>query len=76
MMKRRSFICRMAAALLMALQVFSCTRPEAEADPAELSVSIYIPDLVATKAETGSVGASVVPNKKARGCHFSPRLVL
>ena len=52
-----SFICRMAAALLMALQVFSCTRPEAEADPAELSVSIYIPDLVATKAETGSVGA-------------------
>lgn len=57
MMKRMSFICRMAAALLMALQVFSCTRPEAEADPAELSVSIYIPDLVATKAETGSVGA-------------------
>ena len=52
-----SFICQMAAALLMALQVFSCTRPEAEADPAELSVSIYIPDLVATKAETGSVGA-------------------
>ena len=41
----------------MALPVFSCTHPEAVQDPAELSVSIYIPDLVATRAETGSVGA-------------------
>jgi hypothetical protein len=43
--------------LFVALPVFSCTRPEAEQDLAELSVSIYIPDITATRAETGTVGA-------------------
>lgn len=51
------FIQRIAAVLLMALPVLSCNRQQAEADPGELSVSIYIPDLTATKAETGNVGA-------------------
>ncbi|MBP5720380.1 MAG: hypothetical protein J6W82_04890 [Bacteroidales bacterium] len=45
----------MAVMLLAALPVISCHHPE-EALP-ELSVSIYIPDVIATKAETGSVGA-------------------
>ena len=43
--------------LLMALPAVSCRQSIPEEDTAELSVSIYIPDLVATKAETGSVGA-------------------
>jgi hypothetical protein len=43
--------------LFAALPVVSCTHPEPEQDPIELSVSIYIPDILATKAETGSVGA-------------------
>ena len=46
-----------AAVLFAALLVFSCTHPEADQDSAELSISIYIPDIIATKAETGSVGA-------------------
>lgn len=57
MMKRIGCILRIAVVLLTALPVFSCTRPEAGLDSAELSVSIYIPDIIATKAETGSVGA-------------------
>ena len=43
--------------LLMALPAVSCRQSIPEEDTAELSVSIYIPDLIATKAETGSVGA-------------------
>lgn len=43
--------------LLAALPVASCTHPEPEQDSAELSISIYIPDILATKAETGTVGA-------------------
>ena len=43
--------------LFAALPVASCTHPEPEQDPIELSVSIYIPDILATKAETGTVGA-------------------
>ena len=48
-------ILRVAAMLLAALPVISCHHPEE--DLTELSVSIYIPDILATKAETGSVGA-------------------
>lgn len=43
--------------LFAALPVASCTHPEPEQDSAELSISIYIPDILATKAETGTVGA-------------------
>ena len=43
--------------LFAALPVVSCVRPEPEQDPGELSVSIYIPDVMATKADTGPVGA-------------------
>lgn len=43
--------------LFVALPVVSCTHPEPEQDPLELSVNIYIPDILATKAETGTVGA-------------------
>lgn len=56
MMKRMMHILNMAVMLLLAaLPVISCHHPEE--DPAELSVSIYIPDITPTKAETGSVGA-------------------
>lgn len=47
----------MTVVLLAALPVSSCRHPEPEQEPAELSVSIYIPDITATKAETGSVGS-------------------
>ena len=47
----------LAAVLLMALPVASCTHPEPLQEPGELSISIYIPDVIATKAETGTVGA-------------------
>ena len=43
--------------LFAALPVLSCARPDPEQDPGELSVSIYIPDVMATKADTGPVGA-------------------
>ena len=43
--------------LFAALPVVSCVHPEPEQDPGELSVSIYIPDVMATKADTGPVGA-------------------
>lgn len=55
-MKRMMHILSMAVMLLLAaLPVISCHHPEE--DPAELSVSIYIPDITPTKAETGNVGA-------------------
>jgi hypothetical protein len=58
MMKRMMHILGMAVMLLAALPVVSCHRsPLLEEDPAELSVNIYIPDVMPTKAETGSVGA-------------------
>ncbi len=55
-MKRMMHILSMAVMLLLAaLPIISCHHPEE--DPAELSVSIYIPDITPTKAETGTVGA-------------------
>lgn len=53
----RSIFFRIAAVLLAALPVYSCSRIEPEQELAELSVSIYIPDMSVTKAETGTVGA-------------------
>lgn len=50
-------ILRMAVMLLTALPVISCHHLDREVEHAELSVSIYIPEMSATKAETGSVGA-------------------
>lgn len=54
-MKRMMHIIGMTVMLLAALPFISCH--PLEEDLAELSVSIYIPDIVATKGETGSVGA-------------------
>ena len=54
-MKRMMHIIGMTVMLLAALPVISCHH--LEEDPPELSVSIYIPGIVATKGETGSVGA-------------------
>lgn len=57
-MKRMMHILSMAVMLLAALPVISCHRPDLqEENLSELSVSIYIPDITPTKAETGSVGA-------------------
>ena len=56
-MKRIRCILRIAVVLFAALPVLSCARPDPEQDPGELSVSIYIPDVMATKADTGPVGA-------------------
>ena len=50
-------ILRVAAVLLMAWPFASCERTLVEGLP-ELSVSIYIPEMGTTKAETGSVGAT------------------
>ena len=50
-------ILRVAAVLLMAWPFASCERTPVEGLP-ELSVSIQIPDMGTTKAETGSVGAT------------------
>lgn len=51
-------IAGMAAMLLMALSFAACSRPDVIVEEStELSVSIYIPDMGTTKAETGSVGA-------------------
>lgn len=55
-MKRMMHILRFAAVLLMAWPLASCERTLVE-DLPELSVSIYIPDMGATKRETGNVGA-------------------
>lgn len=55
-MKGIRCIFRIAVMLLAALPVVSCTHPEPEQDPAELSISIYIPDILATKAESGTDG--------------------
>lgn len=56
-MKRMMHILRMAVMLLAAWPAVSCHHSAPEVDMGELSVSIYIPDVIATKAETGSVGA-------------------
>ena len=56
-MKRMMHIICMAVMLATALPLVSCRHSGPEEDPAELSVSIYIPDIIATRAETGSVGA-------------------
>lgn len=59
-MKRMMVILKTAVMLLAALPAVSCLRnplPEQEENPGELSISIYIPDILATKAETGSVEA-------------------
>ncbi len=58
-MKRMRCICYMMALLLAAWPFVSCRRTAlpAEAEKGELSVSIYIPDITPTKAETGTVGA-------------------
>lgn len=57
-MKRMMHIIRMAAVLLAALPVLSCHHSDIiEVTHGELSVSLYIPDILATKAETGNVGA-------------------
>lgn len=56
-MKKLRHILNFTVMLLLALPAVSCRQSVPEEDTAELSVSIYIPDLVATKAETGSVGA-------------------
>ena len=58
MMKRMMHIISMAVMLLAALPVISCHHSDLiEVAQGELSVSLYIPDIMATKAETGSVGA-------------------
>ena len=58
MMKRMMHMISMAVMLLAALPVLSCHHSDIiEVTHGELSVSLYIPDILATKAETGSVGA-------------------
>lgn len=57
-MKRMMHILRITVMLLAALPVISCHHSDPlEENHAELSVSIYIPDITPTKAETGNVGA-------------------
>ena len=56
-MKRLMHILRVAAVLLMAWPFTACERTPVE-DLPELSVSIHIPDMSTTKAETGRVGAT------------------
>lgn len=57
-MRKIMHIIGMAVMLLGALLLISCQRTFVDdGDPAELSVSIYIPDVMETKAETGNVGA-------------------
>ena len=58
-MRRMKCIFHIALVLLTAWQFAACRRysPSMEDGTAELSVSIYIPDVIATKAETGNVGA-------------------
>lgn len=54
-MKRIRQIFRMVTVLLAALSAVSCQDPTLGQDSAELMVSLYIPDAVLTKAETGMV---------------------
>lgn len=56
-MKRMAHILRVAAMLLMAWPFAACERSLVEGLP-ELSISIQIPEMSATKAETGSVEAT------------------
>ena len=56
-MKGMRYIAGIAALLAAALLVFSCRRSKEPVSQAELSVNIYIPDIQATKAETGNVRA-------------------
>lgn len=56
-MKRMMHILRVAAMLLMAWPFAACERSLVEGLP-ELSISIQIPEMSATKAETGSVEAT------------------
>ena len=57
-MKRMMHIIRVAVMLLAALPVISCHHSDKiEVIDGELAVSVYIPDIIATKSETGSVGA-------------------
>lgn len=56
-MKRMMHILRVAAMLLMAWPFAACERSLVEGLP-ELSISIQIPEMSTTKAETGSVGAT------------------
>lgn len=56
-MKGIRCIFKLVVMLFAALPVFSCSRPEPEQDSGELSINIYIPDVIATKAETGTVGS-------------------
>ena len=55
MMKKMMNIIKMMVMLLAALPVISCHH--LEENLAELSVSIYLPDIIPTKAETGRVEA-------------------
>lgn len=54
-MNRIRHIIGMVAVLLTALSVSSCVHPLSEYEYAELTVSLYIPDILSTKAETGPV---------------------
>lgn len=57
-MRKIMHIMCMAVALMAALPLISCLRTFVDDEaPAELSVNIYIPDIMGTKAETGNVGA-------------------
>ena len=57
-MKMRMYhIANLAAMLLTAWSFTGCERTDVIENSPELSVSIYIPDMNATKAETGNVGA-------------------
>ena len=57
MKKVMHHIARLAAMLLTALSFAGCARTQAEPNTTELSISIFIPNMGATKAETGYVGA-------------------
>ena len=54
-MKRIGHIIARAAVLLLALSAASCVQPLPEHSYAELMVSLYVPDILTTKAETGPV---------------------
>ena len=54
-MKRIRNIISVAAVLLVALTTGSCVHPLVDEDYAELMVSLYIPDIVPTKAVSGSL---------------------
>lgn len=54
-MNVRRHILASVAVFLLALSVTSCVEPLPQKDYAELMVSLYIPDILATKGETGPV---------------------